>query len=171
MLSSCSSAQRPDVIYCLHRMSLISRESSSAISSSFYFCCSAVTDHRLAMQITVSRAERQFCVHDLSGPTAGERSVSAPGHQSGFVNFLHTASQLLSPQTLTGVWSDREAQDLLFFCPTYLHYLAQKYLLNLIQNVSFFSFFTIDCLHIKINQFWALNSLLFVSLLRNLWWI
>lgn len=35
------------------------------------------------------------CVSDLSRPTAGERSVSAPGHQSGFVNFLHTASQLL----------------------------------------------------------------------------
>lgn len=57
------------------------------------------------MQITLRGAERQFCVHDLSGPTAGERSVSAPGHQSGFVNFLHTASQLLSPQTLTShVW-------------------------------------------------------------------
>lgn len=50
---------------------------------------------------TLSGAERQFCVGDLSGPTAGEGSVSAPGHQSGSVNFLHTASQLLSPpQTL-----------------------------------------------------------------------
>lgn len=49
------------------------------------------------IQMTLSRAERQFCVCDLFGPTAGERSVSAPGHPSGFVNFLHTASQLLSP--------------------------------------------------------------------------
>lgn len=56
----------------------------------------------------MSEAERQFCVSDLSGPTAGKRSVSALGHQSGFVNFLHTASQLLSPpQTVTSheeVW-------------------------------------------------------------------
>lgn len=40
--------------------------------------------------------EGSFCVSDLSEPTAGERSVSL-GHQSGFVNFLYTASQLLSP--------------------------------------------------------------------------
>lgn len=53
------------------------------------------------MQITLSGAERQFCVSDLSGLTAGERSGSAAGQQSGFVNFLRTASQLLSPQTLT----------------------------------------------------------------------
>lgn len=49
------------------------------------------------MQITWRGAERQFCVSDLSGSTAGARSASAPGHQSGFVNFLHIASQLLSP--------------------------------------------------------------------------
>lgn len=49
------------------------------------------------MQMTLSGAERQICVADLSGPTAGERSVSASGHQSSFVNFLHTADQLLSP--------------------------------------------------------------------------
>lgn len=37
-----------------------------------------------------------MCVCDPSEPTAGERSVSALGHQSGAVNFLLSASQLLS---------------------------------------------------------------------------
>lgn len=57
--------------------------------------------HRPVLQTILSGVERQFCVSDLSGPTAGERSVSAPGHQSGFVNFLHSTSQLLSPPNLT----------------------------------------------------------------------